>query len=121
MEFVPAIVFTNLSNLWTVSGGDNVRPYWNRYYSGAQGIIFVVDSTADEKSMDVAKEEFDKAINDDQLEGLPLLFLANYQDRPGAATQDQVRLKGHTENFIKKATVVLVWFKLPCKCCRLTA
>lgn len=90
-----------------------MRPYWNRYYSGAQGIIFVVDSTADEKSMDVAKEEFDKAINDDQLEGLPLLFLANYQDRPGAATQDQVRLKGHSENFIQEKKQY-IWFGLNC-------
>lgn len=67
-----------------------MRPYWDRYYTGGHGIIFVVDSSADDKTMEVAKTEFDKALSHHELDGLPLLMLANYQDVPGARTEEQV-------------------------------
>jgi GTPase SAR1 family protein len=76
-----------------ISGGDNVRPYWDRYYTGGDGVIFVVDSSADDKTMEVAKSEFDKALSHHELDGLPLLFLANYQDVPGAKSEAQVKYK----------------------------
>lgn len=74
-----------------LGGGDNVRPYWDRYYTTAQGVIFVVESSCDEKTMEVTKAEFHKAMQNEQLSGLPLLVLANFQDVPGARTEQQIR------------------------------
>ena len=72
-------------------GGDSVRPYWDKYYQGAQGVIFVVDSTCNEEDMETNKEEFEKAIENEEFIGLPLLVLANHQDKAGARKPEQVR------------------------------
>ena len=74
----------------THTGGDNVRPYWDKYFQGSQGVIFVIDSTCDTQTMDQNKEEFDKAMDNEELEGLPLLVLANHQDKQGARKPDEV-------------------------------
>ncbi|WAR00841.1 ARL15-like protein [Mya arenaria] len=71
-------------------GGDNVRPYWNRYYGGSQGVIFVVDSSADSSTMDKCLAAFDEALSHPELDGLPLLVLANFQDKPRARREDEV-------------------------------
>ena len=71
-------------------GGDNVRPYWDRYYGGAQGVIFVIDSSCDAKTMETTVKEFNRALDNDELEGLPLFVLANFQDVPGARSASDV-------------------------------
>ncbi|XP_052795913.1 ADP-ribosylation factor-like protein 15 [Mya arenaria] len=73
-----------------LGGGDNVRPYWNRYYGGSQGVIFVVDSSADSSTMDKCLAAFDEALSHPELDGLPLLVLANFQDKPRARREDEV-------------------------------
>lgn len=74
-----------------LGGGDSVRPYWDRYYTGGNGVIFVVDSSADDKTMQIAKTEFDKAMSHHELDNLPLLMLANYKDVPGARSEEQIK------------------------------
>lgn len=74
-----------------LGGGEHVRPYWDRYYTGSQGVIFVVDSSSDDKTMEIARTEFDKALSHHELDGLPLLVLANYQDVPGARSETQIK------------------------------
>ncbi|KAJ8304983.1 hypothetical protein KUTeg_018566, partial [Tegillarca granosa] len=72
-----------------LGGGDTVRPYWDKYYLGAQGVIFVVDSSADEDSYKIASTELHNALADPELDRLPLLVLCNFQDKPGARKQDE--------------------------------
>ena len=53
-------------NLWDVGGQDALRPYWRHYYTGTQGILFVVDGS-DESRLDLAALELRTLAADDQL------------------------------------------------------
>ena len=75
------------------TGGDNVRPYWDRYFTGSQGVVFVVNSATSEEDMATANTELHKALADPELDGLPLLVLANYNDKVGARSLSQVIIK----------------------------
>jgi ADP-ribosylation factor-like protein 15 len=79
-----------------ISGSDNVRLYWNKYFNGAQAVIFVVDSASSEESMKTANAELHKALADPELDDLPLLVLGNHQDKEGARTKEQVRRQIYT-------------------------
>ncbi|XP_052283360.1 ADP-ribosylation factor-like protein 15 [Dreissena polymorpha] len=89
---IKALMFDNcFVDVKELGGGDNVRPYWNRYYSGAQGVIFVVDSSADDVSMEKCRNQFEDALDDPDLDGLPLLVLANFQDKANARKEQEIR------------------------------
>eukprot|EP00501_MAST-03F_sp_TOSAG23-6_P001048 GSMAST32.ASY1.ANO1.1091.1 assembled CDS len=61
-------------NIWDVGGQDRLRPYWRHYYTGTQGIIYVVDAS-DRERIQKARDEF---------VGSAIMVLANKQDMPGA-------------------------------------
>ncbi|KAM7194220.1 ARF/SAR superfamily [Rhypophila sp. PSN 637] len=69
-------------NVWDVGGQDKIRPLWRHYYSGTQGLIFVVDS-ADRNRIDEARTELHRIINDREMKDSLLLVLANKQDLQG--------------------------------------
>lgn len=52
-----------------------------QYYEESHAIIYIVDSW-DRERIDESKEIFDKMIGNDNLQGVPLLVLANKQDLP---------------------------------------
>ena len=42
---VETVTYKNIKfNVWDVGGQDKIRPLWRHYYTGTQGLIFVVDS-----------------------------------------------------------------------------
>lgn len=65
---------------WDVGGQETLRSMWSEYYSQCHGIIFVVDST-DRERIDECKNTLLSVIMDDELESIPILMLANKQDR----------------------------------------
>ena len=67
--------------LWDVGGQESLRSMWPEYYSQCHGIIFVVDS-ADRSRIDECKDTLTSIVMDDEVEGLPIIMLANKQDRP---------------------------------------
>jgi ADP-ribosylation factor protein 6 len=69
-------------NVWDVGGQDKIRPLWRHYYSGTQGLIFVVDSS-DTARVEEARSELHKIINDREMKDALLLVFANKQDIPG--------------------------------------
>lgn len=73
-----------------LGGSDNVRMYWNKYFCGAQAVIFVIDSAGSKESMETANAELHKALADPELDGLPLLVLGNHQDKEGARSKEQI-------------------------------
>ena len=66
-----------------------MRPYWRHYYTGTQGVIFVVDST-DTDRMEKARMEFERVVTDDMLENVCVLVLANKQDVDGAMSGSEI-------------------------------
>jgi len=65
-----------------VGGQDKIRPLWRHYYTGSEGLIFVVDS-ADRDRIDEAWQELHRIIGDREMRNALLLVFANKQDLPG--------------------------------------
>lgn len=77
-------------NVKELGGGDSVRKYWSHYFEGAEGVIFVVDSSSNDGDMDLAAAELQEALSHPSLRNLPLLVLANKEDVPGAHSTDEI-------------------------------
>ncbi|KAL7749063.1 ADP-ribosylation factor, Arf Arf6 [Sorochytrium milnesiophthora] len=81
---VESVTYKNVKfNVWDVGGQDKIRPLWRHYYTGTQGLIFVIDS-ADQERLDEASSELHKIIGDPEMKNALLLVFANKQDLPNA-------------------------------------
>merc|ERR1712023_19230 len=82
--------------VWDIGGQNKIRKLWRYYYSGVQGVIFVVDSS-DIDRMEDAREELHKLMHADELRDAAVLLYANKQDLPGAMhaseLADKLRLR----------------------------
>ena len=56
-----------------------IRPLWKHYYTGTQGLVFVVDSQ-DRERIDEAKRELHGILSDREMKDCLLLVFANKQD-----------------------------------------
>ena len=79
---VETVTYKNVKfNVWDVGGQDKIRPLWRHYFSGTQGLIFVIDSN-DKARMGEAKAELHRIILDREMKDALLLVFANKQDMP---------------------------------------
>ena len=79
---VETVTYKNTKfNVWDVGGQDKIRPLWRHYFSGTQGLIFVVDSN-DPARMEEAMRELERIIQDREMKDALLLVFANKQDIP---------------------------------------
>ena len=69
-------------NVWDVGGQDKIRPLWRHYFSGTQGLIFVIDSK-DTDRLEEAGKELGRIIQDAEMKHALLLVFANKQDLAG--------------------------------------
>ena len=80
---VETVTYKNVKfNVWDVGGQDKIRPLWRHYYTGTQGLIFVVDCF-DKERMAEAKKELHKIIQDREMKDAIILVFANKQDLKG--------------------------------------
>ncbi|GAA5930849.1 hypothetical protein JCM3775_000733 [Rhodotorula graminis] len=90
---VETVTYKNVKfNVWDVGGQDKIRPLWRHYYTGTQGLVFVVDSQ-DRDRIDEARVELHKILNDREMKDCLLLVFANKQDLPDAMTPTEVTEK----------------------------
>jgi small GTP-binding protein len=76
--------------IWDVGGSEKQRTHqWRHYYTGVQGLVFVVDSV-DEARFSIAAKELLTAVRDDQLFSACFLLLANKQDLPDAKRKSDI-------------------------------
>jgi len=75
-----------------VGGQDKIRPLWRHYYTGTQGLIFVVDC-ADRDRIDEARQELHRIINDREMRDAIILIFANKQDLPEAMKPHEIQEK----------------------------
>jgi len=67
-----------------MSGQGRYRNLWEHYYSDAQGIVFVIDSS-DDIRMCIVKDELDSMLANAEIKSrAPILFYANKMDKPKA-------------------------------------
>ncbi|KAH8980226.1 ADP-ribosylation factor family-domain-containing protein [Lactarius akahatsu] len=90
---VETVTYKNVKfNVWDVGGQDKIRPLWRHYYTGTQGLVFVVDSQ-DRERIDEAKQELHRILTDREMKECLLLVFANKQDLPGAMSPAEVTEK----------------------------
>ncbi|EPQ27314.1 uncharacterized protein PFL1_06941 [Pseudozyma flocculosa PF-1] len=64
---VETVQYKNVKfNVWDVGGQDKIRPLWRHYYTGTQGLVFVVDSQ-DRDRIDEARQELHRIIGDREM------------------------------------------------------
>jgi GTPase SAR1 family protein len=66
-------------NVWDIGGQKAIRPYWKNYYENTDGIVFVVDSS-DEERLNECVDELQSLLVEEGLLKVPLLVYANKQD-----------------------------------------
>ncbi|KAL8899785.1 MAG: hypothetical protein Q9207_006030 [Kuettlingeria erythrocarpa] len=88
---VETVTYKNVKfNVWDVGGQEKIRPLWRHYFSGTQGLIFVIDSN-DRVRIDEARQELHRIILDREMKEALLLVFANKQDIPGAMTPTEIQ------------------------------
>ncbi|XP_044533630.1 ADP-ribosylation factor-like protein 4D [Gracilinanus agilis] len=75
--------------VWDVGGQEKLRPLWRSYTRRTDGMVFVVDATEAER-LEEAKIELHRISRASDNQGVPVLVLANKQDRPGALSPAEV-------------------------------
>uniref|UniRef100_A0A8D3A7B0 ADP-ribosylation factor-like 4D n=1 Tax=Scophthalmus maximus TaxID=52904 RepID=A0A8D3A7B0_SCOMX len=75
--------------VWDVGGQEKLRPLWKSYTRRTDGIVFVVDSTEQER-MEEAKVELHRITRTSENQGVPVLVLANKQDQESALCVSEV-------------------------------
>ncbi|XP_043910949.1 ADP-ribosylation factor 1-like [Protopterus annectens] len=87
--------------VWDVGGQTKIRALWKHYFMNTDGLVFVLDS-ADPERFNEAREELEAILDDDQMQGVPFVILANKQDLPGARRPSELvdalclrKLHGH--------------------------
>jgi ADP-ribosylation factor related protein 1 len=76
--------------LWDLGGQSGLRVLWEKYFSDAHAIIYVVDS-ADPTRFDENAEELEKILSDKELLNVPMLVFANKQDQVRACNKEDIR------------------------------
>jgi len=90
---VETVEYKNIKFLvWDIGGQEKIRKLWRHYYVGTRAVIFVVDSS-DQERMEEAREELFKVLAEDEMRNAALLVFANKQDLPHAIAADDVSHK----------------------------
>ncbi|KYO46476.1 ADP-ribosylation factor-like protein 4D [Alligator mississippiensis] len=75
--------------VWDVGGQEKLRPLWKSYTRRTDGLVFVVDSVEGER-MEEARVELHRITRTSENQGVPVLILANKQDRAEALAVSEV-------------------------------
>jgi len=71
--------------VWDLGGQARFRTMWERYCRGVNAVVYVVDA-ADEERFETSRVELHDIMAREALDGIPVLFLGNKSDLPGAIT-----------------------------------
>ncbi|KAK4799558.1 hypothetical protein SAY86_024923 [Trapa natans] len=76
---------------WDLGGQPGLRSIWEKYYEEAHAVVFVIDASCPSRFED-SKSALEKVLRNDDLQGAPLLILANKQDLPEAVSTEELAL-----------------------------
>ncbi|XP_022289395.2 uncharacterized protein LOC111101253 [Crassostrea virginica] len=97
-----------LFDIWDVGGSELCRKYWKEFVKNIHVIVWVVDSSATEERLQensaVLKEFLDQPVT----ENIPVLFVANKQDKKNALRAKEVVQKIKADSIINKSRPYVV-------------
>ncbi|BEI91221.1 uncharacterized protein CcaverHIS019_0400410 [Cutaneotrichosporon cavernicola] len=76
-------------HFFDLGGQRDIRSIWPRYYDECHAVVFVLDAS-DQARLSETWEVFDEVLNSPRLLNLPLLLLANKQDKDTSLTVAEV-------------------------------
>jgi len=76
-------------NVWDIGGQSTIRPYWKNYFENTDALVYVVDS-ADKRRLEEAAHELAALLEEDKLQGIPVLVFANKQDLMSAVPAEEI-------------------------------
>lgn len=76
-------------NVWDIGGQKTIRPYWQNYFDNTDALVYVIDS-ADSNRVEETGVELNDLIDDEKLDTIPVLVLANKQDLNSAMTAQEI-------------------------------
>ncbi|KAK2860889.1 hypothetical protein Q7C36_005055 [Tachysurus vachellii] len=95
--------------VWDVGGQEKMRQHWRSYYQDTAGLLFTIDCW-DRTRLNEAQRELERVLKNEHLRRLPVVILANKQDKDGALTATEL-----TEAFnLRKTCSDRDWFVQPC-------
>lgn len=74
---------------WDLGGQLGLRSIWEKYYDEAHAVIYVVDAECTSRFED-SKSALEKVLQHEDLQGAPVLILANKQDLEEAVSTDEL-------------------------------
>lgn len=74
---------------WDLGGQSGLRSIWEKYYDEAHAVIYVVDAASPGR-FEESKSALEKVLQHEDLQGAPLLILANKQDLQEAVSIDEL-------------------------------
>ncbi|RPB20492.1 P-loop containing nucleoside triphosphate hydrolase protein [Terfezia boudieri ATCC MYA-4762] len=88
------IPFPDLTlKLWDIGGQHSLRRLWSSYYTSSHAIVFVIDSADPERLLSTSEVQIalEEVVKNEDVEGVPILVLANKQDREEAVEIAKVK------------------------------
>ncbi|XP_063231125.1 uncharacterized protein LOC134535784 [Bacillus rossius redtenbacheri] len=76
-------------NIWEIGGRESVRRYWGNFLQDTDLLVFVVDA-ADAHNLSRDVKEVKTLLGDERLAGVPMLVVANKQDKTNALSPQEV-------------------------------
>lgn len=74
---------------WDLGGQLGLRSIWEKYYEEAHAVVFVIDAACPSRFED-SKSALEKVLRHEDLQGAPLLILANKQDLADAVSVEEL-------------------------------
>ncbi|XP_061195791.1 ADP-ribosylation factor-like protein 13B [Saccostrea echinata] len=84
---------------YDLGGGKKIRDIWQTYFPEIYGIVYVVDSTAADR-MEEVKHNLKVLLENEKVQGKPVLLLANKQDQESALDEVDIMEQLSLENIV---------------------
>ncbi|XP_028587282.2 ADP-ribosylation factor-like protein 14 [Podarcis muralis] len=95
--------------IWDVGGQHQMRPAWSNYLENVDSLVYVVDST-DNQRLEESKKELELLLRNERIKNVPVVVLANKQDLPGALSAEEITRRLN----VKKHCHDRNWYVQPC-------
>ncbi|XP_076341005.1 ADP-ribosylation factor-like protein 15 isoform X3 [Tachypleus tridentatus] len=81
-----SLVGESTENIEPTTGTEEVKIFWNKYFQGQHGVVFVVNGSANEEEQCLSMEVMKAVLTDTALKGLPCLIIVTHMDKPECRT-----------------------------------